>query len=532
MRLHNALSVLSKSSPFAVSTKGEGDTSLREFKEYLYVTSEIEEDFCGFLQEITTQSSGIIFLCGSSGDGKSEILTRYEAQYSQYVDFHLDGTHSYAPDETAIQTLDTCFSDYKTSNHPLVVGINIGMLGNYAEEGSEEHADIRGSICKFLCGAPIYEISREHCFLYFEDYSKFSFDSGIADSEFARNVMEKLTTERADNPFYSLYQQELTEYGATPLVSNYAMLSKREVQDVIVEVLLKARLAKDQFLTARTLLDFIYQILCSGGYIFDALFNGGDNELLDKIKAFDPVVARSRKLDQFIVQAEMGIAGADFDAFKKAVHALNITKVDDAYSYVRLFYLLKKLDVGNDFHKTFFDVLKEEVVSNYIELWNLHRAFFREEVSKGKLLPFYKKTLIAGIHNYINRKTPGLGTKEFVVSQLNGFIVAAELDVKPDFTRLAEDSVPKRTSFNAYLTVNDESLKPIPVSLNLLELLFKVQRGYQPSKHDSASILLLDEIADQIVSAARVQDRLVFVGDNARHVLTNVDDEYIEVEGV
>lgn len=530
MRLHNALSVLSKSSPFAVSTKGEGDASLKEFKEYLYVTSEIEEDFCGFLQDVTAQSSGIIFLCGSSGDGKSEILTRNEAQYSQYVDFHLDGTHSYSPVETAIQTLDACFSDYKTSERPLVVGINIGMLGNYAEEGSEEHADICESISKFL-RRDLHAILEEHRFLDFEDYSKFSFESGIADSEFARNVMEKLTTERADNPFYNLYQQELTEYGATPLVSNYVMLSKREVQDVIVEVLLKARLAKDQFLTARTLLDFIYQILCSGGYLFDALFNGGDNELLDKIKAFDPVVARSRKLDQFIVQAEMGIAEADFDAFKKAVHALHITKVDDAYSYVRLFYLLKKLDVGNDFHKTFFDVLKEEVVSNYIELWNLHRAFFREEVSKGKLLPFYKKTLIAGIHNYINRKTSGLGTKEFIVSQLNDFIVAAELDVKPDFIRLAEDSVPKRTSFNAYLTVNGESLTPIPVSLNLLELLFKVQRGYQPSKHDSASILLLDEIADQIVCAARIQDRLVFVGDNARHVLTNVDDEYIEVEG-
>lgn len=530
MRLEKALSVLSKSSPFAVSTKGEGDISLKEYKEYLYVESWIEKEFARSLQDLTTRSSGIIFLCGSSGDGKSEILNRYEAQYSQSVQFHLDGTHSYSPNETAVQTLDNLFSKYKLNQHPLVVGINIGMLGNYAEEGSEVHADVCNSIKLFL-NRELHLIPEDHVFLYFEDDPKFSFDSGMADSAFTRIVMERLTTDRTDNPFYQLYLQEMADCRGSYLTSNYAMLSKREVQDVIVEVLLKVRLAKDQFLTARTLLDFLYEILCSKNYLFDALFNGGDNELLDKIETFDPVVARSNKLDQFIVQAEIGIVGAGFEDFKKAVRDLGVNDVVDAYSYVRMFYLLKKLDVGNNFHKMFFEVLKEESVSSYIKLWNLHQAVSSENTSQYDLYPFYEETLLAGIRSYVNRHSPSLGTNEYAVSSLNGVVIAARLKIEPDFSRIRKDHVAKRTSFNAYLIINKQPLPSFPVSLNFLELLFKLQKGYQPTRHDSGAVLLLQEIVDQIVSIASKQDTLVFSEGEVRYAFKNFEDKYIKAEG-
>lgn len=111
MDLREALSVLSKSSPYAVATATElAGTEFDELKKCLYVETEIEKAFKAKLAEIKPHE--IVFLCGSSGDGKSEILTRYKKQYEQYVDFHLDATHSFDPKSSAIETLNNVFSDH------------------------------------------------------------------------------------------------------------------------------------------------------------------------------------------------------------------------------------------------------------------------------------------------------------------------------------------------------------------------------------------------------------------------------------
>ena len=73
-----ALSILSKSSPFAVSTENHEHSKalLNEIKEYLYVQMPIEELVYSTISKLSSRNKKIVFLCGSSGDGKSEILTR------------------------------------------------------------------------------------------------------------------------------------------------------------------------------------------------------------------------------------------------------------------------------------------------------------------------------------------------------------------------------------------------------------------------------------------------------------------------
>lgn len=73
--LRKALGVLAKSSSFSVTTvthrqKDEFD----QLKEQLFVKQEIETELQRYLD--VAKPGEIIFLCGSSGDGKSEILTR------------------------------------------------------------------------------------------------------------------------------------------------------------------------------------------------------------------------------------------------------------------------------------------------------------------------------------------------------------------------------------------------------------------------------------------------------------------------
>ncbi len=105
MGLRDALSVLDKSSPHSVSTDFESnDLELNEIKSHLYIETEIERAFGSKLSQL--RKNDFLFLCGSSGDGKSEILTRYKSKYNEAIDFHLDATHSFEPQSTAIETLD------------------------------------------------------------------------------------------------------------------------------------------------------------------------------------------------------------------------------------------------------------------------------------------------------------------------------------------------------------------------------------------------------------------------------------------
>ncbi|HAI1345542.1 TPA: DNA phosphorothioation-dependent restriction protein DptF, partial [Escherichia coli] len=105
--LRKALGVLAKSSSFSVTTvthrqKDEFD----QLKEQLFVKQEIETELQRYLD--VAKPGEIIFLCGSSGDGKSEILTRCKSnpRYQQHFSFHLDATHSFAPRQSAIDALN------------------------------------------------------------------------------------------------------------------------------------------------------------------------------------------------------------------------------------------------------------------------------------------------------------------------------------------------------------------------------------------------------------------------------------------
>ena len=269
--LREALSVLSRSSPFAVSTVSQRTRdAFDNLKEYLFVEQEIEADFTKALDSL--QAGEIVFLCGSSGDGKSEILTRHYEKYSSRFHFHLDATHSFSPYQSAIQALDELFDKRRNDTRPMVVGINIGMLANFANEGAERHSEIKESVERFLSGE--IDAYQKPCkdalfyFLNFEYYPKFQF--ALKDrsySVFAKALMKKLTSQTESNPFYCLAKNDELARRDTKLAANFKLLSLESVQDVIITQLFKTRLIKDQFVTTRALLDLLHYLLLGRGYL-------------------------------------------------------------------------------------------------------------------------------------------------------------------------------------------------------------------------------------------------------------------------
>ncbi|BCV56413.1 hypothetical protein TUM17384_03580 [Shewanella algae] len=530
MKLIDALSILSKSSPFAVSTDRTSESQLTTYKKHIYIQTDIEADFKAKLMQ--SQPGQIIFLCGSSGDGKSEILTQYKQQWMSKVDFHLDATHSFSPDQTAINTLDERFRQSKVSGRPLVVGINIGMLGNYAEEGCVEHQEITSAIKAFLNGQRDL-ISTNYVFLDFEDYPKFSLSDEGNTSDFAFKLIRRITEQSLDNPFFALHQNQVVKHGHDYVTANFSLLGLPSVQQAVIDLLLKARLIKDQFLTARSLLDFLFQLLATDGYLFDNLFSGGDNELLQQIKTFDPSNLHTRKIDEFVLQFGLGVTGQDFSALKAKLKEFGVFELKTAASCLRLAFVLRDdALLGAGFAQVFSEDFSNTLVDQYASIWLLHKSFDGSGKQKKELNTFYKDTLIAAIHRYCNRHAHTLDKDVYFISEYNGFKTAVELEVKPHYSAILENRSHKIGAFYAQLLVDDKPLKPMPISMNLFGLLQRITQGYRPNKHDKNAVLLLDEVIEQIVSVANEKETLLILKGDKRYKVTNEDHEYFEVSGI
>lgn len=525
--LREVLSVLSKSSPYAVSTERDDSISvhLDEVKNYLYIHTDIESDFEKALTSLSPSDKKIIFLCGSSGDGKSEILTKYCNKFSNRANFHLDATHSFKPNDSAIETLDKLFQDFTEGSKPLVVGINIGMLGNYAEEG--KHDQIKQSIKSFLDE----EITKdENVYLNFEKYPKFELQQSGHSSKFAKQLLQRICAPD-NNIIRQYYDKELISPNKDKkLCANYELLSVNEVQDVIVDLLFKARLIKDQFLTARALLDFIFHLLAGPGYLQDNLFIDCDNELISKIAEFDPANTRSKAIDKFILSHSLKLADDNFEQYLTDLTAKGIRKGQKPETYLRLFYILRNADFSNNYHIDFKADFHEQLIDKYSTVWHLHTAYEGLPEQRTAIKAFYKETVIAAIHKYNNRNAPNLNKGEFFICERNDYQLAAHIELKADIKSIASFMEDHVSQFHMFFKIGEETIG-MPANINLLHLMQRIVDGYRPNKHDKNTVVILDEIVDKIAEVANSSNTLYILKKNQRIKITS-DGEDLEVSGL
>lgn len=535
MKFVDALGVLSKSSSYAVSTEHDLDKNLVNVKENLYVEMPIEKDVMELLAGIAenSQSRKVIFLCGSSGDGKSELLLRAKQKYDNpHIKFHLDATHSFEPHDTAIGTLDKVFREFEAGNHSLVIGINIGMLGNYAEEA--ENLCISEKIKKYL---ELKEESDDFNFINFEDYPKFEITEDGYKSEFITRLLQRITCPSSE--LYQLFlKDELEGLNSADQFKfvNYKLLCNEQIQKVLVELLLKIRLFRNQFITARTFLDLIYELIAKKDYLFNNLFSCNENEILEKSIEFDPSRLRTKTIDRFVIGYELDSLPNDFDVFKQKLKTeLMIDDLKDSKSYIRLFYILKFLDMGNNYHKKFTDDFTENLLLNYLEIYR-HHIYYVSAKSKSALRNFYNKELINAIRGYINKKAPYLKDDQFLISEYDEYKVISHLKLGPDFSAIEKNqSKNGKGFFDVYIRIKDfseEESDPtvqFSVDINLYELLSRLRAGYRPNKNDRSVVVMLNEIVNRLFNFANRSNQINF--KSASNEIKFIrEDDCIEVE--
>lgn len=516
MRFNELIGLLSKSSPAAVSTNNIGIEIERTLKEYLYVKTEIEKVFLNALNRASGQGE-ILFLCGSSGDGKSELLLRHQKRFKEKFKFHLDATHAFHPRQTAIQALDALFSEFRLNQQSLVICINIGMLANYVVDGAPENESIKEAIECFIKG--LEDKNNKIQFIHFDDYPKFTFnDDGIA-SEFITSLLTKITAEDATNPFFQSLSIEPKELSLEWSRKNYQLLKLPEVHQKIVQLLLKIRLKFDQFLTARMMLDFIHHIIARSDSLVNNLYDESDNDLTLQSAFFDPASIRALKIDTFLITACANVEIPEFAAFQKAVADTFAVHELSPKGWLRLFYLLQDIELGNNYHHQFRDEFRQNLFENYVQLWLLHQNFDNAIHQKELLRQFYSDELTGAIYKFANRFEPSLSNDHHIdLGNYNGYRMAVKAELRPNFKLIQQRHKIRLCHFDAHLRMEDRDKKPIPITVpitvNFLELITKINQGYRPNKHDKNTIIILDEVIDEITRIARLNEEIKIIGVN------------------
>ena len=212
------LSKLKKSSKESIEDSNGFDN---EFKKYMHVDREIQYELENKLDELSNNnSSQLIMLSGSVGDGKSHLLSYMKYKHPELMNkfrVHNDATESFDPKLTAIETLKKVlepFSDVniEKSNEKLILAINLGILSNlmddeYIKNNYSKLYEILETVDIFDNSAKTTNITKNFLtIINFTDYQLYEIDEGKASSDFILSLLNKVTNQSDKNPFYLAYK--------------------------------------------------------------------------------------------------------------------------------------------------------------------------------------------------------------------------------------------------------------------------------------------------------------------------------------
>jgi len=515
---------LSKASPDAVYTpKSIFSIDTKKIFDYLYIETDIEKKYKCLLEQYKNSTS-IIFLSGSSGDGKSAIIGRNQDGYKEYFDSHIDATHSFRPNQSAIEALDEVFTNFKNNKKSLVVGINIGILLNFSREGSSEHNDIKDAITLYINNK---EQSEKIIFINFEDYPKFELTNNAISSSFIHHLLNKITLQSSMNPFYSAFDEDLKNNIHTTVHQNFKLLSIEAIQSSIVELLVTTHLKYDQFLTTRGIIDFIYTVLKGPKLLIDQLFEDDSNAIIQNIRKEDPILYRTKQLDTFILERSSKKNDIELEIFIEQFNSIckdPILKSNNPHTLIRTFFLFRKTECSSNYHKKFAEDYNDEATLEFIRIISANNS----SENKSIINNFYKEMRKA-IFAYANKHAPLLTDKKlFTFSYLNGYHICTQVKIQQDAEALKKTDDTAINSFQCALKVNDHSIDPITISLSMYKMILSINQGYRPNKHDRNSIIIFEELLEKIADKVKNANELVFTKNNTDFTFTNNIDE-IEV---
>ena len=511
-----ALGVMSNASPYAVSTlrKDEDSDLLLIIKNYLYITPQIEIDFkCALGGH---KPDDIYYLCGSSGDGKSEILTNIYKEFSSQVDFHLDATHSKGQHSSAIDCLDDLYDKYKSTQKALAVGINIGMMQKFIKHGASRHQDIKETLNKFFENRHIKAFKLGHSqFFDFECYPRITFSDKKISSDFVTDFLNNLTEEKNENPFWLAYLEGKKVNFI--LSKNYEILSRPAFKDSLVELFGLTRLYEEQFLTPRTFVDYIYQILTleHPDGIVGNIFSSFDNELSHKISSIDPNSNREESLDDFyLAYATKTLSNEVLQDIallcQKSGLQLSAQGVVQQSYMLRKDQLLQRLPMELKYGTTHLEK------QYYLALIDIYSKENLDKKDEDTFFDIVEDVLVKAIFTYANRKLREPNFSYIVSREANQFIICNKTDIQADLYWVENHQLVSTDYLPIPIIVNGKPPFIFDLDLNILSLVISICDGFKPNRHQLGVLTKFDELVAHVIQKTSDSDSMKIINQSSK----------------
>ena len=561
----------------------EGLNTFSDFKKYMHIERDVQRELENIIKKSATSEKGkLILVCGSVGDGKSHIISYFKNTMPDIMksfELHNDATESLDPDKTSMDTLNEVldqFSDEKIDNtqQKFILAINLGTLNNFIDS---EYGHRFTKLKEFVYDKKILEPGiedNEYCenstfqFVDFTDYHLYTLKDGKVKSDYIKELLEKITNKSEYNVFYQSYKANCIDCkncNCCPVKANYEFISENEVQEEIIQLLVKAIVKNKMLISTRALLNFMYEAIISRTYLDvnspsfknkinsmnkldyvrsltpNILFNHKElSFIFEALKGIDPLNIRNSKLDDFIIKFNNS---TEISCFFKEYLDLPNGFLDNLYDID--FSDTKYSDIKYELLKTFIrsyelcgkgDVfsLSDVIYNNYIE-----SLYYWNKGEKSKLKGLYT-TIKDGIV-----KWNGVADKNymniFIGKKQVKYKVSEELEIKADVSGLPNNSNSELVKFLKniklrYKTEKSEKSYEVEIDYQLYELIYKVVNGYRPNKNDKNHFINFIEFINKLESIGSQDEKLVFTEknreDNKKYKLEYNDefDEYRFVE--
>ncbi|RHW76735.1 DNA phosphorothioation-dependent restriction protein DptF [Colwellia sp. RSH04] len=518
MNLQDALGVLSRASKYSVSTLRTDNTvdEFQKLKDHLYIIPDIQIEFEGELENALKRphTNSLICLCGSSGDGKSEILTQLYKKFSHSIDFHLDATHSNSQHKSAIDCLDEKFDEFKLSNKPLAIGINIGMLQKFIKQGSERHDDIKESFEEYFENRHVKGFTAKAVSFYdFECYPRLNFSSSQVTSDFISKFLTKLTEETPNNSFYKYYQLE--NKTSSYVAKNFEVLSLASFQNKLIELFGLARLMEEQFLIPRIFVDFIYQILTMKNEdgIIGNVFTKFDNEFSRCFTKVDPINVRSQALDSFYLEYTTQTLSSEVQDDINILSSLT-NFILTPEGIVRAAYLLGEETLKSslaDFSKESF---LQESLTNYLGLIDIFQKSELTSEDEDLCLNIVEELIVNSALEYSNRLLPSKVDGFIVSRKLKDYSICNKVNIQADLEWIENHKLTSIDKIPIPLVINNEPVYIFNIDLNTMIQAVYISNGFRPNRQNLETIAKFDELISHIVDRTIKTESMKLISNN------------------
>ena len=555
--LLNELSKLKKSSKESIEDSEGFDDN---FKEYMHVDREIQYEFKDKLDELGKKdSSQLILLAGSVGDGKSHLLSYFKSHYPESIepfDIHNDSSESFDPNLTAIETLIKIlnpFSDenFNQSNKKLILAINLGILSDLMED--EIFKSKYSKLFNLLSDLDIFNVSNSTTnvtedfltIINFTDYQLFELNENGVSSNFISNILNKVVQVSDKNPFYKSYEKDLELNIKSPIIYNYAMLMNDEVREIIVQLIIKTIIKNKKLISTREILNFIYEILVPAkikfysnldevqNYVDDLmpnlLFNTTNRSILLKDIFFEsPINVRSRMIDDFII----------------SLNTLNIkTVLNQYFENYDEFKFFKKFLLSNDYAKLKLsknerpklNKIKQSLI--YYLVFFGHdevKSVFSDEIYEGYIKNLYDYNYnplkLRKLFNKLNKAilawSGSIKQDYMIIDKLPSFNIAKRINIDfqpiPKLTTSLKNSFKSSISFNVHVngdicegecnhsTCDKHECILLNIDYQLFESIYKINNGYQPNKNEKENLIVFDDFIQELLSKSNNNELLIY----------------------